>query len=157
MKTIITLIVSLFCLTSIAAEPNVVPILSIEQQIYITDNNGVLNANNIIRLKPLDNIKFYLSDGTEIIALVTKTEEINKEVFKVFGDVQNKNNSGFGFVLTKDGIFAGAVVFRDGDIVYTVEYSEEAKGHMLVKSKNKKNEKLAHNKKKSLTGTITVL
>lgn len=111
-----------------------IPVIELQQEKYITDTNGVANPNSIIRLLPSNTIKIYLPDGTELKGVVTKIEEINKEVFKVFGDIQNKPNTGFGFVLTKSGIFAGAVVFRDEDITYTLKYSEEAKGYILIKT-----------------------
>lgn len=143
MKTnIIPQIMFLSLLTStVMATPEkyIRPPISLEQEIYISDKTGLMNPNNIIRLKPRDNIKIYLPDGTELNGLVTKTEDINREIFKVFGDVQNHPNTGFGFVLTKDGIFAGAVVFRDTDITYKLEYSEEAKGYILIKNVKKKN------------------
>ena len=83
--------------------------------------------------------------------MVTKTEEINKEIIKVFGDIQNKNNTGFGFVLSKDGIFAGAVVFRDTDEVHKLEYVEAAKGFMLIKSAKKKSIEISKNKSLTIT------
>jgi hypothetical protein len=116
------------------AEDIKIPVLELEQEKYITDTNGVANPNSIIRLLPSNTIKIYLPDGTELKGVVTKIEEINKEVFKVFGDIQNKPNTGFGFVLAKEGIFAGAIVFRDEDITYTLKYSEAAKGYIFVKS-----------------------
>lgn len=108
----------------------------------------------------MDSIKFILSDGTELTALVKETEEVNREMFKVYGDIQNKPNSGFGFVLVKAGqfskepVFAGAVVFRDTEETYTVQYSEEAKGFMLIKSKSKKSE--SKTTKKSSKNPLTV-
>jgi hypothetical protein len=167
MKLQTQLVIALFSVTTLVAdEPRVIiPTLSIDQQIFISDNNGVLNAASIIRLKPSDTIKFILSDGTELTGLVKETEEINKEMFKVYGDIQNKPNTGFGFALVKAGqfskepVFAGAVVFRDTEETYTVQYSEEAKGFMLIKSKGKKTElKIAKkNSKNSLTVKMSVL
>jgi hypothetical protein len=148
MKPLIPLIVtSILINSSIADEPRVIiPVLKLEEQIYFTDTQGIANPSNIIKSKPLDNIKIYLPDGTELIGLVTKTEETNREILKVFGDIQNKENTGFGFVLTKDGIFAGAVVFRDTDEVFKLEYVESAKGFMLIKSAKKKAIELSQNK-----------
>ena len=161
MKPLIPFLVTVLCNTAIAAEPRVIiPTLSIDQQIYISDNNGMLNPASIIRLKPMDTIKFILSDGTELTALVKETEEVNREMFKVYGDIQNKPNSGFGFALVKAGqfskepVFAGAVVFRDTEETYTVQYSEEAKGFMLIKSKGKKTE--SKTTKKSSKNPLTV-
>lgn len=147
MKILVPLIVtSLLVNSTIASEPRVVRVLNLEQQIYFTDRTGLANAGNIIKSKPLDNIVIYLPDGTELTGLVTKTEEINRETIKIFGEIQNKPNTGFGFVLTKDGIFAGAVVFRDNDEVHKLEYVEAAKGFMLIKSANKKSIEISNNK-----------
>ena len=167
MKLQTQLAIALFSVTSLTAnEPRVIiPTLSIEQEIHISDNTGVVNASTIIRLKPSDNIKFYLSDGTELVGLVKETQEYNKEMFKVFGDILNKPNTGFGFVMAKEGvisnegIFAGAVVFRDTDETYTLQYSEAAKGYMLIKAKGKKTEiKIAKkNQKNNLTAQKSVL
>jgi hypothetical protein len=167
MKLQTQLVIAFFsAATLVADEPRVIiPTLSLEQEIYISDTNGVINASNIIRLKPTDNIKFYLSDGTELVGLVKETQEYNKEMFKVFGDIQNKPNSGFGFVLAKEGvisnegIFAGAVVFRDTDETYTLQYSEAAKGYLLIKSKGKKTDfKFAKkSSKNNLTAQKSVL
>jgi hypothetical protein len=163
----IQLAIALFASSSlIAEEPKVIiPTLSIEEQIQLSDNNGVMNILNILKLKPSDNIKFFLSDGTELIGLVKETQLFNTQMFKVFGDIQNKPNTGFGFVLVKAGsltdepVFAGAVVFRDTDEIYGVQYSEEAKGFMLIKTKNSKSGfKIAKkNSKNPLTDNKSVL
>jgi len=131
--TIATILASMITFTSAKTE-GFKQKINIEAQIYLTDTVGVVNPNNIIRLKPVDYVKMYLPDGTELVGLVTKTEDINREIYKVFGDIQNHPNAGFGFVLTKDGIFAGAVVFRDTDTTYKLEYSDEARGYIFIKS-----------------------
>jgi len=167
MKLKTQLVIALLATSNLVADERgvITPVLSIDQQIFISDNNGVMNPASIIRLKPADNIKFILSDGTELIGIVKSTEEVNKEMFKVFGDIQNKPNTGFGFALVKQGtfstepVFAGAVVFRDTEETYTVQYSEEAKGFMLIKSKGKKSETKTtkKNSKNSLTLGLSVL
>lgn len=167
MKLQTQLVIALLATSNLVADERgvITPVLSINQQIFISDNNGVMNPASIIRLKPADNIKFVLSDGTELIGIVKSTEEVNKEMFKVFGDIQNKPNTGFGFALVKQGtfstepVFAGAVVFRDTEETYTVQYSEEAKGFMLIKSKGKKSETKTtkKNSKNSLTLGLSVL
>lgn len=136
---LITTAIGLMGLPSTLSSPvKYVPAIQLESEIYITDKTGVAIPSSIIRLKPIDNIKIYLPDGTELKGIVTSTEDINREMFKVFGDIQNKPNTGFGFVLTKDGIFAGAVVFRDTDTTYTLNYSEDAKGFILIRMAQKK-------------------
>lgn len=112
--------------------------LKLDQETHLTDTNGILNPKMLIGLIPSNLVKIYLTDGTVLNGLVKETEIINNEMFKVFGEITNKKNSGFGFVLTKEGVFAGAVVFRDTDETHTVKYSEELKEFILVKSIGKK-------------------
>jgi hypothetical protein len=107
--------------------------LKLDQETFLTDKNGVFIANNVLKLIPGNAIKIYLTDGTELNGLVKSTELLNGQVFKVFGEIVNKNNTGFGFVLTKDAIFAGAVVFRDSNVTYAIAYDELRKGFTLVK------------------------
>lgn len=132
------------------AQKEIIPVINLEQEIYLTDRTGRANPTNIIKVKPTDTIKIYLNDGTELKGLVTSTEDIDQKMFKVFGEIQNKENCGFGFVMAKDGIFAGAVVFRDTDVVYVLKYSEEAKGFVFLKTINKKNLLTSKNSTKNL-------
>ncbi len=112
--------------------------LKLDQETHLTDTKGVLNPKMLLGLIPSNQVKIYLTDGTVLNGLVKETETINNEIFKVFGEITNKKNVGFGFVLTKEGVFAGAVVFRDTDETHTVKYSEELKEFILVKSLGKK-------------------
>lgn len=112
--------------------------LKIDQETFLTDKNGVFITNSVLKLVPGNAIKIYLTDGTELNGLVKSTELLNGQIFKVFGEIVNKNNTGFGFVLTKDAIFAGAVVFRDANITYAVAYDELRKGFTLTKQISEK-------------------
>lgn len=107
--------------------------LKLNQETFLTDKNGVFMPSSLLKLIPGNAIKIYLTDGTELNGLVKSTEVSNGEIFKIFGEVINKNNTGFGFVLTKDAIFAGAVVFRDTDTTYAVSYDELRKGFVLTR------------------------
>lgn len=112
--------------------------LKLDQETSISSNSGILIPNAIINLVPSSAIKVYLTDGTLLTGLVKETSMVNNETFKVYGEITNKENTGFGFVLTKEGIFAGAIVFRDKQEVYTVKFSEEADGYILIRSLGKK-------------------
>jgi hypothetical protein len=107
--------------------------LKLDQETFLTDKNGVFIPSSLLKLLPGNAIKIYLTDGTELNGLVKSTEVTNGEIFKVFGEIVNKNNTGFGFVLTKDAVFAGAVVFRDGNITYAITHDELRNGFILVK------------------------
>jgi tRNA A58 N-methylase Trm61 len=112
--------------------------LKIDQETSLTTDKGVFNPTSIITLKPGDAIKLYLIDGKTINGLIKSTELLNNKIFKVFGDVLNEKDAGFGFVLTDDGIFAGALVYRDKKITYKVQYLESEKVYILVEDKSAK-------------------
>jgi hypothetical protein len=107
--------------------------LKINQETFLTDKTGVFIPSNLIKLIPGNSIKIYLTDGTELNGLVKTTEMFNGEILKIFGEITNKNDAGFGFVLTKDAVFAGAVVFRDTDTTYAISYDELRKGFVLTR------------------------
>jgi hypothetical protein len=123
------LVGSLIAFGSLASEPK----LTLGQEQQLSTNTGILNPNVIIRLKPEDNIVVYLPNGSKFSGKITKTEFKNKDYFEVFGEMHSHQNTGFGFVLTRDGVFAGAVVLRNTNTVYAITYSPEANGYILVK------------------------
>lgn len=112
--------------------------LKINQETFFSDKSGVFIPKSVLAATPGNAIKIYLTDGTELTGLVKSTEVLNSQIFKIFGEITNRKNTGFGFVFTKDGLFAGAVVFRDENITYTINYSEAAKGYILVRQKSEK-------------------
>lgn len=99
---------------------------------HITTNLGILLPSEIIKLEPNNEVKIFLPDGTPFRGIVTKTNMKEKYHFECFGELYNSPNTGFGFVVTKDGVF-GAVVMRDTDTIFYVKYSEEANGYILLK------------------------
>ena len=109
------------------------PNITIDQQHQITTNGGVLNPNEVIKLQPKDFVTIYLPDGTKFTGIVTKSEFKSKDHFECFGEIYSHKNTGFGFVLTREGVVAGAVVIRDAEMIYNVTYSKEAEGYVLVK------------------------
>ena len=80
------------------------------------------------------------------------------QIYKVYGELNNKPNAGFGFVLTNTDIFAGAVVFRNTGETYTVVYSSEIKGYILNRKLSDKEFKPSGLKKakKELTVVETI-
>lgn len=109
------------------------PNLNLDQEIHISDTRGVLNPTIILSLKVRDSIKLFFTDGTVMTGFVREITIENEKIVKIYGEMTNKENVGFGFVLSPE-VFAGAVVFRNNDDVYTIKFSEEYKGYILVKS-----------------------
>lgn len=120
--------------SSTKPEEKAEPVISIEQQIPVTDETGRANPNFVIGLKPNDLVKIYIDNGTTVLTGIVKQTEIqNGEICKVFGEITNKPNTGFGFAVVKSGIFAGAVVFRDEDIKYVLEINKVDSQYYFVK------------------------
>ena len=121
-------------LQSTKTEEKVEPVISIDQQIPVTDETGKANPNFVISLKPNDLVKIYIDNGTTLLTGIVKQTEIhNGEICKVFGEITNKQNTGFGFAVVKSGVFAGAVVFRDQDIKYVLEINKVDNQYYFVK------------------------
>lgn len=119
----------------LSEKPNVPYKLKLDQETSLTDSRGVLIPSAIIRLNPSEYITITLTDGTVIKGVVKITEIINKQIFKVFGDVTNGENAGFGFGIMENGTFGGAVVYRNTEKIYKIQYSEELKGYIFVANK----------------------
>ena len=87
--------------------------LQINEQKIISSNLGILQPNLIISLNVGDSIKFYFPDGTSESGIIKSRKE-EKDCIRVFGDILNRKDSGFGFGLTPNA-FGGAIVYRDMD------------------------------------------
>lgn len=112
--------------------------LKLDQITYLTDTKGVANPNVIIQVKPGDAVRIYFLNGTYFSAIVKETNMQDNGVFKVFGEMTSPDNTGFGFVLTRDGVFAGAVVQRTEDVTHQLLYDETLKGYVFKYVPNKK-------------------
>jgi hypothetical protein len=139
------------------------PPLNLNQEMHLSDERGILHQNMIISLKVMDNIRLYLTDGTALTGFVKEViGEVSvvdgTQIYKVYGELNNKENAGFGFVLTSKDIFAGAVVFRNTGETYTVTYSKEIQGYILNRKMSDKEFKPSGLKKekKELT-TIEII
>lgn len=129
-----TILASLMLMSaSIDSEIKFRPNLTLDQQHQISTNGGILNPSEIIKLKANDYIIIYLPDGTRFSGMITKTEFKNKDHFECFGEMHSHKNTGFGFILTKEGVFAGAIVLRDADTIFNITYSKEANGYILIR------------------------
>jgi hypothetical protein len=112
--------------------------LKIDQETFVTDKTGILIPDSLTRLKPGNAVRIYLIDGTILNGLVKTTELIDNKILKIFGEITNKSNTGFGFGITADGTVGGAVVFRDQNLIYKIQFSEKANGFILVPDKSEK-------------------
>ena len=107
--------------------------LKLNQEIFLTDTNGVVNPKTVMLLQVGDNVKVYRPDGTLYTGLVTETKE-GDDTLQIFGKFNNVQDVSFGFVLAKGGVFAGAIVDTKNDKTYTLELSVPHKGYIFLYS-----------------------
>lgn len=111
--------------------------LKLDEETYFSDTLGVFNPQQVCDAEIGRLVRMYRTDGFCYTGRVTETEQTEKH-YKVYGTINNVDNTQFGFVLAKGGIFAGAIVENDTQITYVLKLSEAHKGFILVKSFAKK-------------------
>ena len=107
--------------------------LSIVPEMKLTNDLGVFIISQLVQLSVGDNVKIRKTDGTEYTGKVTEVKE-DDQTFKVYGEVHNVDDTHFGFVMNKRGVFAGAVLEKKTNKVFTIEFSLEHKGYILMRS-----------------------
>jgi hypothetical protein len=105
--------------------------LKLNQEVYLSDTNGLINIKTVSLLQVGDNIRVYRPDGTLYTGIVTKTEE-SDGLLHIIGNINNKEDAQFGFVFAKGGHFAGAIVEKKNDRIYALELSEAHKGFVFL-------------------------
>jgi hypothetical protein len=100
---------------------------------YFTDTNGVFSVAQLIKATVGNQVRIYRTDGGFYTGQITEIEETS-EYLKIYGYVFDGNDTRFGFALAKGGVFAGAVVEKNKDKVYTVEFSAAHKGYILLRA-----------------------
>ena len=111
--------------------PSYGPRLDVEH--YLSDTTGTILPSQVIKSTIGDLIRIYRPDGFYYTGKITEIEE-GDGIFKIYGQINNVEDAGFGFVLVKGGIFAGAVVERKTSKTYVLEFSENLKKFILVRS-----------------------
>ena len=114
-----------------ATSPSYGPRLDVEH--YLSDTTGTILPSQVIKSTIGDLIRIYRPDGFYYTGKITEIEE-GDGIFKIYGQINNVEDAGFGFVLVKGGIFAGAVVERKTSKTYVLEFSENLKKFILVRS-----------------------
>lgn len=111
--------------------------LKLNEELYFSDKNGVFLLDQVCGAEIGRQVKIYRTDGFCYSGRITEIEE-SETIYKVYGTVSNVDNTQFGFVMAKGGIFAGAVVEKTAGTTYVLELDEHAKGFVLVRSFAKK-------------------
>lgn len=107
--------------------------LQLEEETYLTDKNGIVVPGQVIKVPIGKLIKIYRTDGFCYNGMITEIEEADTH-YKVYGKINNVDDTTFGFVLAKGGNFAGAILERKNSKTYVLEFDMERKGFVFVLS-----------------------
>lgn len=107
--------------------------LSLNQEIHISDDHGVINPKSVSLLQVGDYVYFCRPDKTVYKGKVLETQE-EDGLLKIYGIITNLPNAQFGFTFAKGGVFCGAIVEKEADRIYTLELSELYKGFIFLYS-----------------------
>lgn len=136
MKSVILILTILLTLVNVHAsvKERVIPDLNklkLNQEAFLTDTQGIINVKAVSILQVGDSIKLFRTDGTLYTGRVVTTEE-SDGMLRIMGVMNNAENTEFGFVLAKGGIFAGAIVDKKNSKTYAIELSEHHKGFIFL-------------------------
>lgn len=105
--------------------------LSLNQETYLTDKNGLVNPTAVAGLVVGSMVRIYRTDGTIYTGIITETIE-EKDSLRIYGRANNAENTSFGFAMAKGGIFAGAIIEHNSETIYSLEFSEMHKGYIFL-------------------------
>lgn len=98
----------------------------------LTDSTGHVIVSSILQLRVGDFICMHLPSGKELNGRVYRREETPGESIKVYGELHGGESSGFGVIITAKGVIAGAVLFRESNRTFVIDYIQSAKAYMFI-------------------------
>lgn len=99
---------------------------------HLTDANGRVIVSSILQLRVGDFTCIHLPDGRELNGRVHKREETPGESIKIYGELHGGEDSGFGVIISAQGVIAGAILFRESNRTYVIDYIQAAKAFMFI-------------------------
>jgi hypothetical protein len=121
--------------------------LQIAPQLELTDKNGVVIPSQVIKAEVGRLVALCKTDGFRYDGQITEIEE-SDDYLKVYGKILNVPDTNFGFAMFRGGVFAGAILEKEDNRTYVLEFSDKHKGFVFVRS-FKHNKPVASNKKKA--------
>ena len=107
--------------------------LQLEQETFLTDKYGVNIPAQIIQVPIGKSVVIYRTDGTCYKGIITEIEE-GEGFYKIYGKMNDLDETSFGFVMARGGNFAGALIEKKTNKTYVIEFSPEHKGFVFVRS-----------------------
>jgi hypothetical protein len=107
--------------------------LQIDQEGWLSNKFGVMSAAQIANTYAGKQVIFCRPDGFCYQGKINSVEEDDNS-YKIYGDLSNVDDAYFGFVLSKSGVFVGAVVEKKDNKTYVLEFSFEHKGFVLLRT-----------------------
>jgi len=120
--------------------------LRIAAQLELTDKNGVVIPAQVVKSEVGMLVTLSRPDGFRYDGQITEIEE-SDTYLKVYGKIFNVPETNFGFAMAKGGIFTGAVLEKQDNRTYVLEFSDAHKGFVFMRS-YKHDKPSASNRKK---------
>lgn len=134
--TLIFLVLTNFALGGVTKSPTAAfnPPLTLDAVKQGCSTNGIVNLQLVLNLKPGELVQFTLLDGKTYLYIVKSIEVSEEEKsVRIYGDGISAKNSNFGFVFTKNGDIAGAMVLREEKLTYAIRLNETIGGYIFEK------------------------
>jgi hypothetical protein len=130
--------IPVLCFAGITADnSNVITVpgfkLQLDQEAPLTDKNGVVILSQIINVPIGKSVLIYRTDGFCYKGTITEIEQGDNH-YKLYGKINNVDETSFGFVMVKGGNFAGAILEGKTTKTYVLEFNLDYKGFIFVRS-----------------------
>ena len=110
------------------------PSFALDQEKFLTDKKGALLLKNSLDLKVGDVVVINTQDGFEVKGKVFKREEEKGKFIKIYGNLNDDENSGFGLMFSLEGGINGAVVLKKTDTNYVLTQNSVDNSFYFVRS-----------------------
>lgn len=106
--------------------------LSLDEIKQGSSTTGLLNLPVILNLAVGNKLQITLVNGQTYLFLITSTEISDiEESIRLYGECLNKDNCNVGFVFTKKGDIAGAIVNRKDKQTYAIRFNTAINGFIF--------------------------
>lgn len=102
------------------------------QRKQLTTPTNIVVPASVVTLQVGDYIQMSSSDDKIFTGRVTKIEE-SPDSIKIYGNIFEHNDTMFGFMMLKEGVFQGCITDKDQTIWYIMELDLNVKGYVFYK------------------------
>ena len=126
------ILLSLFLIPTLAFG-QALPKITLDQEKFLTDRKGALQIKNILDLNVGDSVSIFTQDGLQAKGKVFQREEEQGKSIKIYGQLNEDEKSGFGFIFSKEEGLSGALVVKKTDTNYILLHNNVDNSFYFIK------------------------